>query len=258
MADAAVAQPGPPSPRGHWPPAPLALPCHVAIGRSVRRSPASPRRGAFPDWVPRPCFVNDWLPLLSIKAPRTETAFLHSFSSGLAAWVGLTEAAVSERLAPPRRPPPAATASPSRRVLPAGHWLPAPPVARPLLPRPLPLEMGVTRAAGASYRLVLSPANPTGTVGSRGASARGRRSARRLATSRAGRGKVRGPPGGGGQCPYVRAMTSPIANQEARGRPAGCSGAEARARPLEPLCRARLAARGGGEVLGCYHVCHRS
>lgn len=53
---------------------------------------------------------------------------------------------------------------------------------------------------------------------------------------------MRGPPGGGGQCPYVRAMTSPIANQGARGWPAGCSGAEARARQLGLVCRARPAA----------------
>ncbi|XP_055672449.1 uncharacterized protein LOC114012563 [Falco peregrinus] len=48
-------------------------------------------------------------------------------------------------LAPPSLPPPA-TSFPSRRGLPAGHWLSAPPVPQPLSPRPPLRESGVNRS----------------------------------------------------------------------------------------------------------------
>nr|XP_021382139.1 proline-rich protein 36-like [Lonchura striata domestica] len=230
----------PPRPAAHWPPAPSAQPFLTVIGRCARRSRAGPAEKLSSDWVSLVCFGNYWLQLSSVKTTAHGLRLSpHFFFSGLAASAGLTEAAVSERPRPSQPP--------SRRPIPS---LPAARFAfRPLAPGAATPAASLAPAA-ASPRgreptrgcLILIGRCPCQSSAAGGAAERGAarapsRSARRLVAGRA-RG-ARPPPcptGGRGEYPYVRAITSPPANQGARGqasRPRG-RGLAAPAGPAAP------------------------
>lgn len=214
--------PRPPHPTAHWPPATSAQPFLAVIGRCVRRSHPGPAQKLFSDWVSPACFGNYWLRLSSVKTTAQGLRLSpHFFFPASQPRAGLTEAAVSEQPRPFQPP--------SRRHIPS---LPAARFAcRPLAPS----------AATPAASLAPAAASPRGREPTRGllfligrcscqssaaggAAERGparapSRSARRLVAGRA-RG-ARPPPcptGGSGEYPYVRAITSPPANQGARGQ----------------------------------------
>lgn len=160
-----VAHSVPSPPGGYWPSVLLTLPFLSVIGRSVRRSLASPARKLFPDWAFPLCFGNYWLRLLSVKAPE------HGFSFSAVFFYPASYPGQDWRkrlsvsaLAPPSLPPPA-TSFPSRRGLPAGHWLSAPPVPQPLSPRPRLRQTGVNLPVGAFSWLAAAPANKAEPAG---------------------------------------------------------------------------------------------
>ncbi|XP_064503449.1 basic proline-rich protein-like [Pseudopipra pipra] len=233
---ARAAPPSPPRPAPHrYPlavrPAGTSPPrCHW---RSVSRSPDGPAQTSFPDWVS---------PLRFDASERTRSfsaLFFHNRPRSLG--VELTEPSVSER---PRPSPP-----PSRRHIP---FLPAARFAcRPLAPTAATPGPSLAPAAAlpsgrepARGYLLLIGRRPCQSGGAGGAAERSPARARRRSALRLVAGRARGarpppcPTEGGGEYPYVRAMTSPPANQRARG-----SGSRPRSR--EPL---RLARPGGLEA----------
>ncbi|XP_053793479.1 mucin-1-like [Vidua chalybeata] len=208
------------------------------------------------------------------RRQRTHSVFLRTFFfSASQPRAGLTEAAVSERPRPSQPP--------SRRHIPS---LPAARFAcRPLAPSAATPAASLAPAA-ASPRgreptrgcLLLIGRRPCQSSAAGGAAERGparapSRSARRLVAGRA-RG-ARPPPcptGGSGEYPYVRAITSPPANQGARGqvsRPRGrglappAGPAASRTAPLGDGGAAAVTApkseTGGFSVL-CVPICPRA
>lgn len=267
LAAAAVAHHFPPPPGGHWPPALPALRCLSVVGRSVRRSPASPAQKLFPDWAFPLCFGNYWLRCLSIKAlahglclsPHFYFFFIRPRSLGRTDRSGCQRAPLPlpASLPPPHPFPPGAVclqaigsrrrqsrclSRPGRRFTKWAcieRWVPSPD-----WPSPLPIKRGRR-----------TPAEP------QSASRPAHRSARRLVAGRAGgegercaaspvsRGGVGGG-GGGRKYPYVRAITSPPANQGARSRLPGGGRAGRRARLREPLRLTCPRTRKGGVEAG--------
>lgn len=213
--------PRPPRPADHWPPASSAQPFLAIIGRCVRRSQEVPAQKLFSDWVSPSALVTIGCGSRQSRRQRTDSVFLRTFFSGLAA-SGRTEGSGCQRA-----PSPLPASLPPPYPLPPGGAVCLQAIgsqrrhSRSLSCTGRRFAGGRDLARGCLLLIGRPPCQSSAAGGAAelGLARAPSRCARRLV---AGRERSARPPpcptGVSGEYPYVRAITSPPANQCARGQ----------------------------------------